>query len=215
MTRTPLTTATQLLCVAAITDVAHAAILSQSAAGKGSDNKKQELQAVRAEDIEDPLALLHRRDDSSRAAAFTVATGTAATPKPPYHHAADPDVDAAPAAASAATSKTQAIPLSLSAFGDMDADLLGMMTGARGTLLPVLPAPPQQRRRQVKSGKNGPPPPTPGPSKKSLKSSKTNRPTPSPVTPPTSAPNLGYKPPETDDDEDLVRPFFRFLVFNK
>ena len=49
--------------------------------------------------------------------------------------------NAAPAAA--ATSKTKAMLPALFAIGDVDAGLLDMMTGARGTLLQALPAPPQ------------------------------------------------------------------------
>ena len=173
MTRTPLTTATQLLCVAAITDVAHATILSQSAAvrgsnDKGSDNQTRELQAggVLIVPLDGELGVefrqvnAHHRDSDPNVAA------TSNTPvlrnHPSLGQGPTMTMNAAPAAAT--TSKTQAMPPALSAIGDVDAGLLGTMTGARDTLLPAIPAPPQQQRR-VKSGKNGsPPPPGTGPS---------------------------------------------------
>jgi len=171
MSRTPLTTATQLLAVAAISDVAHATILSQSAAvrgsnDKGSDYQTQELQAGGAlivpfdgelgVEFRQANAHHHHRDSDPNVAA------TSNTPVLRNH----PSLGQGPtmmtnAAPAAATSKTQAMPPALSAIGDMDAGLLGMMTGA-----------PQQRR--VKSGKN----------------SKKNPPTPMQVTSPTLAPIL-------------------------
>ena len=104
--------ATQLLCVASILDVAHAALLSQQSAavaGHGRDQTKHEVPAVRdaEDDVDDPLASLRRRDDGSRYVDLEVEAAPVRLLRDPPSGGHGPTTtmttNAGPAAASAAT----------------------------------------------------------------------------------------------------------------